>query len=1094
MAEMMLVSLPAQYGVDFKVAGNSVRQIFRPASSQNLSVRTERVGRQDCLVATRLDGGEVLIVSRRPPFDAFPGDILRIRTSLLDREALSGTAQRQWHKIAARPNGPMPTAAHAARRTARVLEAWRGQFFYRQEDPAAGTEGLRPPQLGALFATLAHWTVTPEVPATVAMPTGTGKTETMLALLVEQRLPRVLVVVPNSALRDQITNKFLTLGILKRARVVSENAPCPVVGLMEHQFPDAEMAETFLRSCNVVIATMQAVNGCNEQVRRKLSEFCSHLFIDEAHHVKAPGWDEFRHRFHDKPIVQFTATPFRNDGKHIGGRMIYSYPLRKAQQEGYFKPIRFRPVCTFLDGDRQIALTALEQLREDLEAGLDHLVMARVDTIERANEVHRLYEEIAPEYRPLCIHSARRPGERREAIHMLRDRTSRIIVCVDMLGEGFDLPQLKIAALHDIHKSLAITLQFTGRFTRTLGGDESRVGDATMIANRARLDVREQLRALYAEDSDWNQVIRELGEGATDQERERSAFQQTFGSLPREVPIQNIAPKMSTVVYKIDGRTWNPDGVNDLYPEEVRYTQEIARSEQHRVIWFVTRETFPIGWGDVRELEDVIYHFYLLHWDERQNLLFINSSNNGSLHEELAQAVGGATAEIIRGDQVYRAMHDIRRLTPTNLGLLDLVSRARRFMMMVGADTTEGLDPAQSQSKTKTNIFGYGFEGGERVSIGCSLKGRIWSNLIADDIFAWVNWCHHIGAKLLDETITSAEIFRNFVKPVYVRERPALVPLAIEWPLTFLAEQEDRITIRVNEEEVPFFEAGLEIVEHARDRPIRFRTLVGQTAAEYQLSFGPDGTRYVPQGEEAMIRLGTRIKPLSEWFRQHGPKIHFEQDTFIEHDLLMQLNRDITPYDSARLAAWTWPGIDITRESQGPQRTPNTVQRHVINKVLASTGDWEIVFDDDDAGEVADVVAMRMDTNRLIVHLYHCKFSRERRPGSRVEDFYAVCGQAQKSVYWRERTGLAELFPHLVHREQQRLSKGLFTRFEKGNIATLDAIARRREILRPEFKVFVVQPGLSQASASRPVLELLAATSLYLFETFNVDFGVITSP
>lgn len=30
---------------------------------------------------------------------------------------------------------------------------------------------------------------------------------------------------------------------------------------------------------------------------------------------------------------------------------------------------------------------------------------------------------------------------------------------MNMLGEGFDLPQLKIAVFHDIRKSLPITLQ-----------------------------------------------------------------------------------------------------------------------------------------------------------------------------------------------------------------------------------------------------------------------------------------------------------------------------------------------------------------------------------------------------------------------------------------------------------------------------------------------------------------------------------------------------------------------------------------------------------------------------------------------------------
>lgn len=41
------------------------------------------------------------------------------------------------------------------------------------------------------------------------------------------------------------------------------------------------------------------------------------------------------------------------------------------------------------------------------------------------------------------------------------------MICVDMLGEGFDFPNLKIAAIHEPHKSLASTLQFIGRFART---------------------------------------------------------------------------------------------------------------------------------------------------------------------------------------------------------------------------------------------------------------------------------------------------------------------------------------------------------------------------------------------------------------------------------------------------------------------------------------------------------------------------------------------------------------------------------------------------------------------------------------------------
>ncbi|MFO6295853.1 helicase-related protein, partial [Pseudomonas aeruginosa] len=56
--------------------------------------------------------------------------------------------------------------------------------------------------------------------------------------------------------------------------------------------------------------------------------------------------------------------------------------------------------------------------------------------------------------------------EIKKRLNKLLSRQSRIVICVDMLAEGYDLPNLKIAALHDHHKSLAVTLQFIGRITR----------------------------------------------------------------------------------------------------------------------------------------------------------------------------------------------------------------------------------------------------------------------------------------------------------------------------------------------------------------------------------------------------------------------------------------------------------------------------------------------------------------------------------------------------------------------------------------------------------------------------------------------------
>src|SRR3546814_7596864 len=59
-------------------------------------------------------------------------------------------------------------------------------------------------------------------------------------------------------------------------------------------------------------------------------------------------------------------------------------------------------------------------LAADLDAGLNHLAMARCSTIERAKQLHQLYTAIHPQYRPVIVHSQQPLRERRENLAALR--------------------------------------------------------------------------------------------------------------------------------------------------------------------------------------------------------------------------------------------------------------------------------------------------------------------------------------------------------------------------------------------------------------------------------------------------------------------------------------------------------------------------------------------------------------------------------------------------------------------------------------------------------------------------------------------------
>jgi superfamily II DNA or RNA helicase len=1101
----MRLQLPAQVAVRTTVLQNPIWQLRR--AERLIEGTAEEWARRgvDGRVVEDDDGTRILLVTRdiRPP--AGFSDLLVVPSSVLtavDHDGAEVDARAGRWLVPRRNRSTDDIVEWIAHRDA-VRASWSTQFAFkaeRREGVNVIETGLRPPQIGALHALLAHWTVTTTEPATIVMPTGTGKTETMLAMLVAAQPDRLLVVVPTDALREQVAAKFVGFGLLQRFGVIGPRAEYPIVGILKRRPKSTDEVSDIFSRCNVVVTTMAVAGGCMEIVQRAMADAASHLVIDEAHHISAGTWSRFRRFFAHRAVLQFTATPFRSDRKHVDGRVIYNYPLRKAQEEGLFKPVNFRPVAEYDpdEADVEIARVAHEQLDADIALGFDHLIMARAGSIDRARRVFTVYERAdaaraAAGERPLgvvLVHSDLSSAQRRAALLRLRTREVRVVVCVDMFGEGFDMPELKVAALHDMHKSLAITLQFTGRFTRA----RSDLGDATMIANVAGAKVEESLRALYAEDADWNVVLRDLSAGATSRQARRSELLRGFDSPPAAIPLQNVFPKMSTVVYRTKCEEWTPEAI-EKYIGEGRLHGEPSTNAQARAAIFVTRELEPVTWGDFREITNMIWDVYLLHWDVDHGLLFIHSSNNGSLHEGLAKAVAGDDVVLVRGEAMFRGFHEVRRLVLMNLGLKHALSRNVQFTMYVGTDILEALSTAQQANKVKSNMFGRGYELGARASFGCSYKGRAWSYKRAADIGEWIEWCRAVGAKLTDESITTEAALRHVIVPKQVTARPAGVPLAVQWPDELLDRSESVVQFRIGDDTAVLLDVGIAVVDPAPDGPIRFRVFTEANSAEYEVAFVEGGVEYRPTSATTVeVIISRRTRSLSDFFREDPPAIHFSTGAFIMNDALFELPAEHRPpYDRDRVEVLDWTGVDLKRESQGLHKASDSVQRRVIEWLTADAVQppFDVVFDDDAAGEAADVVALRREGDRLVVLLVHCKFSKGSAPGARINDLYEVCGQAQRSVAWRG--DIERLLEHLERREASRKKAGQPSRFERGDPSVLRRLRNRARELAPEVTVMVAQPGVSRADISLSQLELLAVTDFYLRETAAVPLRVLAS-
>lgn len=780
----MAGTIPERFSIQGEIGGNTISQLAVP-SQPITGTAVQVVGdkrRLEALLLATVAGEQVRVIGRGVSLPNQQYPTFAYHRAHLPKSTEIGEAnwsEGNWLY-------PAPflaqnlTDAEATARCTEVVLSWREQFFYKEEridDQGNNIPGLRAPQLGAIHAALAHWH-TSSTPATIVLPTGTGKTETMLALAVVARTNKLVVVVPSDALRTQIGEKFITFGKLKDFSVIGPSALYPIVTQLAHLPTSvAEVQSLWVRS-NIIVTTMPLLSQCTQAIRDAIAAEATHLFIDEAHHVAADTWAQFKASFGSKPILQFTATPFREDGKPVEGKVIFSYPLKRAQAEGFFTRINFRPVLEFdpAKSDEAIAEQAIGQLNADLAQGYDHLVMARTWKKTKAAELVELYTRLAPQHNPQVIHSGMSVGAKKAALAALLSRQSRIIVCIDMLGEGFDLPALKIAALHSVHKSLAITLQFMGRFTRSSG---TNLGTATAVANLADATVDERLEELYSEDADWNDILQNLSSSASAVEIRSSEFLEGFGDETPEISLQNLLPTMSTTIYRTSCQDWTPNNVGRFSSGSLAVGPFINHQEHTLVA--ITRHSEPVAWGNIKDVRDVIWHLYIVHWDAERNLLYINSSNNDHLHEGVARSVTGNATALISGEDMFRPLSGINRFLIHALSLKEHLGQDIQWSMHVGLNVANALRDAIRSNKIKSHLFGDGYQEGMPVTLGCSQKGRVWSRRTARSIPEWLDWCRYVSGKITDASIDTSQIFEQVIVPVQISNRPGVVPISILW-------------------------------------------------------------------------------------------------------------------------------------------------------------------------------------------------------------------------------------------------------------------------------------------------------------------------
>ncbi|MBV1818113.1 DEAD/DEAH box helicase [Clostridium cochlearium] len=795
-----------------------------------------------------------------------------------------------------------------------VIKTWENGFLDKiQRD--VSDDGLRLPQFGALSAIRSRWTIKND-PITIVLPTGTGKTETMLATIVSEKIKRTLIIVPSDLLRTQIFKKAKEFGVLYKSGNLKESVLKPNVLLLKSRIKDLELFIELINSANIIITTMSFTNKLSEDYKNKIINSCSVLIVDEAHHISSKTWSNFKGAFRGKRILQFTATPFREDGKKVDGDVIYNFPLRLAQEQGYFQEIIFDPVEEFSEEkqDEAIAKRAVEVLRRDIANGFNHTLLVRASNVKRATQLYKdIYLKKYSNFNPVLMTNKVKGKERKKRMEMIKSTEAKIVVCVDMFGEGIDIPNLKIAAIHDKYKSIPITLQFVGRFART----HDNLGNATIVTNIADENISEALEDMYKKDSDWNKILRNKTKQYIDTEIKLQEMSNNFsGEAIEKVNIANIRPKVSMIAHMTYDENWNWENWRSVFDESNSYAMV---NEEENILTIIERRESSVSWTNQQDISDLNWNLYIVYWNKEKNIVFVNSSDR-SKGFELAKSIFDTEISTIKNEIVFRCLYGIKRLALGTVGLNSRINGPIRYKMFAGIDIAQGISESNKSNSFKSNVFGIGYNGNGKISIGCSHKGVIWSRWVESILF-WKNWCNQIIDKVLDELIDVNEILKGVLTPKVITKRPKEYAYRIDWPDELEFETNKKIIISNIAGDFNLDEVDISIINENFEKDIlEFEVSNSMFFERFKLSFGENDFYIYPDHKiMSRIKIGNKEKDLYKYFKENPPIIWFADGASLEGNVLVELsNKAGAKFPEDNIITWDWNelGVNISVESQ----------------------------------------------------------------------------------------------------------------------------------------------------------------------------------
>lgn len=830
--------------------------------------------------------------------------------------------------------------------------------------------GLRECQVGAFWAIKAHFT-TDNTPAILSLPTGVGKTALMMLVALGIKATRVLVVVPSIVLRDQTYDKFVELDGLKTSEVIPKDLSGPNCKKLETSVVSAEKWKE-LKEFDVTIATPNVISSIyNSDIIDPPKGLFDLVFFDEAHHTKAPSWEALIETFGDAKQILLTATPFRNDKKRLPGKLIYNYPIKKAIESGIYSEVKYEAVNSdSTNRDKELIETAKQVFSEQREDYESVLLFVRTNEIEKAKRLEELYNKEGLNVK--AVHSENTNTINESILDELKEHKIDGVIAVGMLGEGIDIPDLKIAVFHDPPKSFPFTIQLIGRVARTTGQKPN----AFVIADPESLrekGVDEIVRRLYHDDKGWKELIPDLLSkvaGITLTNYNTGATDLLLGAS-----IEDLEPYHSSTLYKVEETNFN-------FKTSIQFQSPIQgyrlpEFDGYEFLGLITEKESSPSWAKKTGLYIQNFDLHIYYYHKESGILFENTTA-ASIAEKIRGQILNSKVEKVGGEDLFKVLQSTGVVNYLSAGMANAIGPSPAlptYKILMGSEVQGAVNLSDERAFVRGHLFA---KIDKNATRGISdAHGRVWSSK-RSTIEQYLKWCSSLGTEIKKNKALQAPKNFNFFSPpkriVRFATKPILAiidPSVQNYDLTLNGHEKiDSIEIDSIKLEILKFNSGgrrrcLNLACKVNDlKSIGMKYDILENTWEY--TYKNELTVKVDDGEYEEVDLNSFFERFQPWF-------YLKKGGIIKNGREFPLEKELKPLpvDKCNVDGLDWSDCDITKEAGIAEGGKKNIHDWLEDYLKETATDDTIIFKDHGSGEIADFIMF--EPEKKLIQFFHCK-------------------------------------------------------------------------------------------------------------------------